>query len=273
MEPLAMISSVVLAVGFSSQGFPDGLLFITMAKQRIINTKFWSDPYIQALKTDEKLLYLYLLTNEQTSICGIYEITESTMSFDTGLSVPRLRQIVDSLVHAHKLRKIGDWVYLTNFNKHQKNNPSVKLGIERAIKELPEGLFDRLGTDWVQPGLLKPEPELKLKPELKRPNKFSDECDEVKYSKLLYELITKNNPKHLPPDFQKWAEVIDFMIRIDKRTPQEIEAVIFWCQQDVFWRKNILSTNKLREKFDQLWAAASSQQQSKRKNVGAVDIT
>ncbi len=138
-----------------------------MAKQRIINTKFWSDPYIQSLKPDEKLVYLYLLTNERTSICGIYEITENTISFDTGLTVPRLRQIVDSLIHANKLRKEGNWVYLTNFNKHQKNNPSVEQGIERAIKELPEGLSDRLGTDWVQSDLLKPKLELEPEPKPK----------------------------------------------------------------------------------------------------------
>ena len=42
------------------------------------------------------------------------------------------------------------------------------------------------------------------------------------------------------------------MLRIDKRTPEEIEEVIRWCQNDSFWQANILSTKKLREKFDQL---------------------
>lgn len=36
-----------------------------MAKQRIIQTKFWSDPYIQGLLIEEKILYFYLFTNEQ----------------------------------------------------------------------------------------------------------------------------------------------------------------------------------------------------------------
>lgn len=42
------------------------------------------------------------------------------------------------------------------------------------------------------------------------------------------------------------------MIRMDKRDPAEIEKVITWCQQDPFWQNNILSTNKLRIRFDQL---------------------
>jgi hypothetical protein len=134
-----------------------------MSKQRIISTKFWSDPFIQDLKPDEKLLYIYLMTNERTSICGIYEITDKTISFDTGLTVPRVQQVVDSLVQSGKLRKYENWVLLTNFTKHQKSNPSVEAGIERAKKELPQGLLDRLYTDCPQSGLL----ELELKPELK----------------------------------------------------------------------------------------------------------
>ena len=43
------------------------------------------------------------------------------------------------------------------------------------------------------------------------------------------------------------------MIRIDKRKVEDIELVITWCQRDKFWYKNILSTKKLREKYDQLF--------------------
>lgn len=50
-----------------------------------------------------------------------------------------------------------------------------------------------------------------------------------------------------------WARDIDKLIRIDKRTPNQIEAVIWWAQtKSDFWGPNILSGKKLREKFDQL---------------------
>jgi len=42
------------------------------------------------------------------------------------------------------------------------------------------------------------------------------------------------------------------MLRIDKREVEEIKQVIRWCQQDEFWRTNILSTSKLREQYDAL---------------------
>lgn len=52
---------------------------------------------------------------------------------------------------------------------------------------------------------------------------------------------------------QRWAADIDKLIRLDKRTHDEIRRVILWCQSPgCFWVSNILSGAKLREKFPQL---------------------
>lgn len=42
------------------------------------------------------------------------------------------------------------------------------------------------------------------------------------------------------------------MIRLDKRSPERIAQLICWAQHDEFWMLNILSMDKLREKFDAL---------------------
>jgi uncharacterized protein YdaU (DUF1376 family) len=81
---------------------------------------------------------------------------------------------------------------------------------------------------------------------------FSEDSDEIRLSKLLFSKIQLKDPKAKVPKFDKWAREIDLMIRIDKRTVEEIELLINWCQEDNFWCKNILSTGKLREKFTQL---------------------
>ena len=87
----------------------------------------------------------------------------------------------------------------------------------------------------------------------KKPS-FPDDSDEVRLSQLLADLITANIETFKQPNIQSWARHIDLMIRVDKRTPEDIEAVVRWCQQDSFWKSNILSTSKLRQKFDQLTA-------------------
>lgn len=83
--------------------------------------------------------------------------------------------------------------------------------------------------------------------------------DALRLSERLGNLIAGNNPnnRNLQADrkratVERWAGDIDKMIRLDHRTPEEIGAVIEWCQQDQFWSGNILSGAKLREQFDQL---------------------
>jgi hypothetical protein len=83
--------------------------------------------------------------------------------------------------------------------------------------------------------------------------KYSEEDPEYVLSNVLLQKIKDRNPNIKQPDLQSWARHIDLMLRIDKRTPEEIRAVIGFCQKDPFWQNNILSTLKLREKFDQLF--------------------
>lgn len=66
---------------------------------------------------------------------------------------------------------------------------------------------------------------------------------------LLADLIEANGSKR-PKVLDSWLQDIDKMIRIDKRSPADIEGAIRWCQSNRFWRSNILSAGKLREKFD-----------------------
>jgi hypothetical protein len=83
-------------------------------------------------------------------------------------------------------------------------------------------------------------------------NNFLSDSQEIGLAKLLFEKIQERDPKAKQPDFQKWAAHIDKLMRLDKRDSGEIESVIEWCQQDTFWRRNILSAEKLRDKFGQL---------------------
>lgn len=89
----------------------------------------------------------------------------------------------------------------------------------------------------------------------KKVKEYSSDSDEIRLSETLRDQIVKNNPgsKARAANMQKWAVNIDRMIRIDKRTPDQIRSVIIWCQNDPFWHANILSTEKLRSHFDRLY--------------------
>ena len=81
---------------------------------------------------------------------------------------------------------------------------------------------------------------------------YSPTSNEVRLSNLLLDLILNKKDNFKKPDIQKWSLHIDRILHIDKRTPEEIEKVIRWCQYDDFWCVNILSTEKLRKQIDKL---------------------
>jgi hypothetical protein len=72
---------------------------------------------------------------------------------------------------------------------------------------------------------------------------------EIELSEHLYKSMKSNNPDVLEPNWQTWAQSIDYMIRLDKREPEEIRATITWAQNSDFWRNNIKSTGKLRTQY------------------------
>lgn len=110
-----------------------------------------------------------------------------------------------------------------------------------------------------------------------QPNTFSSDSVEVGLAEKLCSLIRNRNPGFKKPNIQKWASEVDKMIRLDKRSPEEIGSVIAWCQADEFWQNNILSTSKLRKQYDQLVMKAKKQKtvptvdERKRKFLGGPD--
>ena len=65
-----------------------------MSKTRYIKTDFWSDSFIESLDPVEKLLFIYLFTNDRLDLCGIYEITLRKISFETGINEDRVQKII-----------------------------------------------------------------------------------------------------------------------------------------------------------------------------------
>jgi hypothetical protein len=75
--------------------------------------------------------------------------------------------------------------------------------------------------------------------------------------RLLAERILANDSKaKVDPDSKRWRAACRLLIDTDERTVEDIRRVIEWCQTDLFWRSNILSMPKLREKFPSLYLRA-----------------
>ena len=83
-------------------------------------------------------------------------------------------------------------------------------------------------------------------------NKFSD--DDMVTAEYFYSSILKVQPDYKKPNLNRWANTVRLMRERDNRTLSDICAVWTFARQDVFWQQNILSAEKLREKYDQLKA-------------------
>ena len=53
-----------------------------------------------------------------------------------------------------------------------------------------------------------------------------------------------------------WTNDVRLMIEVDKRTKEELSTLFIFLKRDEFWKKNIQSISKLREKFEQLFIAS-----------------
>lgn len=113
-----------------------------MAKQRVLNTRFWSDNWVTDLNPLDRYLFIYLLTNEHTELCGIYELPWRTMSNETGLEIEMLKKMFKRLVG--KAYYIEGWVYLKNYQKHHVYTDDCKKGVERGLLSVPAAVLEKI---------------------------------------------------------------------------------------------------------------------------------
>ena len=76
--------------------------------------------------------------------------------------------------------------------------------------------------------------------------------EDLRLAEWMFGLVLQLQPKHKPPNWAKWANEIRLMQQRDSRSRREIAALFRWANEHSFWRSNILSPAKLREKWDQL---------------------
>lgn len=132
-----------------------------MALYRSIQTNFWTDTKItDDFSPEERYLYLYLLTNQYTTLSGCYEITYRQIAFDTGLTAGKVKEGVDALQGKHNAVRYSEgnremlllnW-YKYNWTASEKFRKPLLAQIESVkTQEFREYLTARFnGTDTVQ---------------------------------------------------------------------------------------------------------------------------
>jgi hypothetical protein len=118
-----------------------------MDLRRSVNTRIWADEWFEGLTRDEKLLWLYLLTNQYTNMLGIYEVSMSRISFETGITRETLSKAFERFQREGKAFYICNrFVFLVNWLKNQSMNTNMEKNARTSLKNLPDDVLSALST-------------------------------------------------------------------------------------------------------------------------------
>jgi hypothetical protein len=110
-----------------------------MAAFRKISVTFWSDSFVGELTPEQKYFYLYLMTNDKTTQCGIYETSIRKICFDTGYNSETIQKLLSFFEEKNKIRfsKETNEIALLNWVKfNDSNSPKVLACVEKELKQV-----------------------------------------------------------------------------------------------------------------------------------------
>ena len=112
-----------------------------MSGYRQIHTSIWKDGWFLDLPPDQKLLFIYLFSNERASIAGIYELPLKVICFETDLDKKRVVAILKDFIKKGKV--LYDFerglVWVVNLRKYNENpSPKVQTRIRRDLELIPD---------------------------------------------------------------------------------------------------------------------------------------
>lgn len=251
-----------------------------MAYYRTLHLSFWTDPKVDDDFTPEdKYFYLYLLTNPHTNLVGCYEISSRQMERETGYNVDTISRLLKRMEETHKVirydRKSKEMLILNWHKYNWTKSPKFLAGAENEAKEIKSEDFKNYiytvlipyvygsdtsvtVTDSVTVSDTNTDNNLdssKLEVQSKGKNTYAEDSDAYQAACYLARSIKKNYPELKQPeekDLQRWAADFDKCHRLDKHSWDDISDVLAFSQKDSFWRQNIRSGSKFRDKYETL---------------------
>lgn len=110
-----------------------------MAIYRQIQIDFWQDELITEFTPEDKLFYLYLMTNSKTNQCGIYRINKRIMAFDIGWNVDTIDKMLARFVSYGRIKynEAENEIYIVNWIKHNSaRSPKVAARVDSELKDV-----------------------------------------------------------------------------------------------------------------------------------------
>jgi hypothetical protein len=218
-------------------------------------------------------------------------------AFNAAARTVKFLDCVDGVYHIHDWQDHNAWQSdaenrsnASRLSRMAKTHPEIykileDAGIKGISRELygvitasndPKAAVERLLTSPLSPFptspcLSSPSASLPSQPERAAPEPLPEDSEPYRLAVLMRDTLKANVPTLKEPDLQKWARSFVVALRNDERMkePHFVAEVIKWACSDGFWRANIQSPDKLRQKFDQLTAKMEVAEEKARTAVKA----
>ena len=106
-------------------------------KTASIKSPMWTDSWFQKLNQKEKLLWIYIISNERANTLGIYDISLMTMAFESGLSEQECLAAFKTFSENRKAYYEYDYVIVANRIKFNSKSPKIAEGNKEILSEIP----------------------------------------------------------------------------------------------------------------------------------------
>lgn len=246
---------------------------------RSIKPEFWRSEDVNTLRLEDRLLFIGLWSYVDDNGVGIDRFSNICADlFAHDLSVSPHDTLMRVQEGLKRLQTLGvivrysvegkDYLEIANWSKHQKiNRPSPGRYPRSEAAEA-------MNHDVLTESSLHPH-------ESSRPGTGEQGSRGAGEQYFSSEVASDPEPEELRPDVEELLDLLDSEIEAngnrlpkrnkanrnamrllldrDKATPEQVGYVIRWCQNDSFWKANILSADKLRAKFGQLVARIKSE--------------
>jgi len=104
--------------------------------ERRFDDGYWDDPFVQLLSRHGKLLFAYLWTNKHCNPAGLYQITPSTIAFETKLGEADIPQLLEELAPKVVWYRGENLVWVKNFIKRQSISSKFLVAVARCLTSI-----------------------------------------------------------------------------------------------------------------------------------------
>lgn len=123
-----------------------------MATYRPVHIRIWKDPDFEKFNYTQKLIFIYLLTNESTTESGIYPISVKTISNETGIPIKKVEELLVNGLKNISFDSKNSCVFVKKFLKYNGGGrPDLLVkSIEKDYKNIETDLWNEFVLEYPQ---------------------------------------------------------------------------------------------------------------------------